>query len=92
MSNHDRHSQNHWPPALPSDRINPRRERSRLFREIFKAPFMSGFLPLRLVDSGAIVTFETDHPAIAPQRVKAARAALSSGDMPAGTPRVAKWR
>jgi len=42
-----------------SDRINPRRERSRLFREIFKTPFLSGFLPSWLVDSGAIVTFET---------------------------------
>jgi hypothetical protein len=45
-----------------SDRINPRRERSRLFREIFKTPFLSGFLPPRLVDSGAIVTFQTGHP------------------------------
>jgi len=79
MSNHDRHSQNHWSPALPPDRINPRRERSRLFREIFKAPFLSGFLPPRLADSGAIVTFETGHPAIALQRVKAPRAALASG-------------
>jgi len=64
-------------------RINPRRERSRLFREIFKAPFLSGFLRPRLVDSGAIVTFETGHPAMAPQRVKTPRAALASGEMPA---------
>ena len=40
---------------------------------------LSGFLPPWLVDSGAIVTFETGHPAIALQRVKAPRAALASG-------------
>ena len=40
---------------------------------------LSGFLPPRLADSGAIVTFETGHPAIALQRVKAPRAALASG-------------
>jgi hypothetical protein len=55
---HDRYSQNPWSSALLSDRINPCRERSRLFREIFKTPFLTGFLRARLVDSGAIVTFE----------------------------------
>jgi len=53
---------------------------------------LSGFLPPWLVDSGTIVTFETGHPAIALQRVKAPRTALASGYTSARTPRVAKRR
>jgi hypothetical protein len=43
MSNHDRHSQDHWPPALPSELIRAGNVPA-LFREIFKAPFFVGLL------------------------------------------------
>jgi hypothetical protein len=56
-----------------SDRINPRRERSRLFREIFKTPFLPNSLAPWLADSGAIVTFENQSSVIALRRVEAPR-------------------
>jgi len=71
MINHDRHSQDHWPPALPSELIRAGNVPAYFVK--FQGAVLVGLLAPWLVDSGAIVTFETGHPAIAPQGIKASR-------------------